>query len=182
MSLLLENRSNPDIFGAMKEYLAKIPSHKYILMLPQLIPHLTDTNCDSFSQEIIEILEKCAIDHPHHTLPLLLSLANANKDRDFTKETTKTSQNDGRISAAIKLINKLKEIPSLTQIVERLQQLSEALINLAYYKAEVDENKSQFDIPSNHEILKIKHFDNILVPTHHLKVNPNNNYTNIIGK
>lgn len=181
ISLFIENRNNSSISELIKEYLPKIPTHKYIMMLPQLVPHITDTNSDSFSQEITNILEKCAIDHPHHTLPLLLSLSNANKDREFTKEATKTLQNDGRINAAVKLINKLKDMPKLARIIQCLQQLSEALIDLAYYKGGNDENKT-FEIPYNHKIRKIKNFDDITVPTDNLKISQSNNYSNIIGK
>lgn len=180
MSLFLENRSNSSISDIIKEYLPKLPSHKYIIMLPQLVPHISDTNCDSFSQEICKILEKCAIDHPHHTLPLLLSLENANKDREFSTEITKTSQNDGRKNAAVKLINKLKRISKHTQIIERLKKLSEALIDLAYYK-DVHGTK-KISIPSNHKIRQIKNYDDVSVPTEHLQISLSNNYTNIVGK
>lgn len=180
ISLFIENRNNSSISDLIKEYLPKIPTHKYIMILPQLVPHITDTNCDSFSQEISNILEKCAIDHPHHTLPLLLSLSNANKDREFTNEVTKTSQNDGRIKAAVKLIDKLKQLPKLERIIQCLQQLSEALIDLAYYSGGNDETKT-FEIPSNHKILKIKHFVDITVPTDNLKISQSKNYANVIG-
>lgn len=181
MSLFLENRNNSEIYGTIKEFLPKIPTYKYIIMLPQLVPHLTDVNPDHFSQEICRILEKCSVDHPHHTLPLLLSLVNANKDRDYTKESTKTSQNDARMSAAVKMLNRLKKTPSLMQIIDRLQQLSLALIDLAYYK-DSNERKKKFDIPSNHRIRRIRNFDDVLLPTYHLTIKPNSNYTNIIGK
>lgn len=181
MSLYLENRNNSSISEIIKEYLRKIPSNKYIIMLPQLIPHISDTNCDNFSKDIFKILEKCAMDHPHHTLPLLLSLANANLDREFNKDVTNTLQNDGRMNAAVTLINKLKRQSNLKQIIERLQQLSEALIDLAYYKTEIDKKKT-ISIPSHHKIHRIKNFDDIAVPTDHLPIRLNNNYTNIVGK
>lgn len=31
--------------------------------------------------EPIKILEKCAVEHPHHTLPILFALKNSDKDR-----------------------------------------------------------------------------------------------------
>lgn len=180
MSLFLENRNNNSISDIIKEYLPKIPSHKYIIMLPQLVPHISETSFDSFSQEICKILEKCAMDHPHHTLPLLLSLENANKDREFNKDVTKTSQNDGRINAAVKLINKLRNISKHKQIIERLKKLSEALIDLAYYKDVQDAKK--INIPSSHKIRQIKNYDDVSVPTEHLQISLSNNYTNIVGK
>lgn len=121
------------------------------------------------------------MDHPHHTLPLLLSLENANRDREFNKEVTKTSQNDGRINAAVSLIHKLERLSKHTQIIKRLKKLSEALIDLAYYKGVVNERK-EINIPFNHKILQIKNYDDVSVPTDHLQISLNNNYTNIVGK
>lgn len=181
MALFLENRNNSVITPTINTYLPKIPSYKFITMLPQLVPHITDSNCDKFSQEIEQILEKCAKEHPHHTLPLILSLANANKDREFSKEVTKTSQNDGRISAALKLIEKLKKVRNMSQMIDRLQQLCVALIDLAYHK-DGGGRKKKFQIPDNHKIRKIEHFDDVLLPTYHLKIHPGGNYTNIVGE
>lgn len=183
MSLYLENRTNPTISDIIKEYLPKIPTSKYIIMLPQLIPHISDTNCDNFSTDILKIIEKCATDHPHHTLPLLLSLANANKDREFDKDdVTNTSQNDGRINAAVALINKLKKQAKLTRIIERLQKLCEALIELAYYAFTATKDQKKITIPDNHKILQIENYDDVAVPTDHLSIRMNNSYTNVVGK
>ncbi|KAJ8917850.1 hypothetical protein NQ315_010763 [Exocentrus adspersus] len=178
MALLLENRNNSNIttWGEI------LPSYKYITVLPQLIPHITENNTDSYSKMVNEIVEKCAIEHPYHTLPLLLSLANAHKDRKFSDSKTKTFSNDSRMEAACNLIKKLKRNGDLCAHIDKLQQLCQALIELAYYKnPDMDDMQKAFDIPKNQKILKIKNWDDILLPTYSLGVSKSGNYTNIVG-
>lgn len=177
MALLFENKNNPIISDTRKELL---PSYKYITMLPQLIPHITEHSNDLYSKMVNEIVEKCAKEHPHHTLPMLLSLANAQKDRDFSESKTKTSSNDARVATASNMIKKLKT-SELCGHISKLEQLSQALIELAYYK-DANEKQKVFKIPRNQKIMKIQKFDDILLPTHNLAVHKNCNYSQIIGK
>lgn len=180
MALLFENKNNPIVFDTRKELL---PSYKYITMLPQLVPHITENNNDLYSKIVNEIVEKCAIEHPHHTLPLLLSLANAHKDRDFSQSKTKTSSNDARVATASNMIKKLKKGNELYAHISKLEQLSQALIELAYYKdSNADDKQKVFKIPRNQKIVKIQNFDDILLPTYNLPVSKTCNYSHIIGK
>ncbi|KAG5880543.1 hypothetical protein JTB14_026776 [Gonioctena quinquepunctata] len=178
MSLFLENRNNEQIVDTIQEQLPKIPSFKYITMLPQLIPHITDMHTDLFSRKVNEIVEKCAKDHPHHTLPLILSLSHANKDAEFGN-TTKTSTNDARIATANRLLAKLKK-RGLVEHINKLQQLSLALIDLAYLEIPAGDEKT-LSIPRNQKIMKIQNFDDILLPTYTLNVDEKASYSRIVG-
>ncbi|XP_028138214.2 serine-protein kinase ATM-like [Diabrotica virgifera virgifera] len=183
MSLFLENRKNLEISDTIKAHLPSLPSYKYIVMLPQLIPHLsTDNEIDIFNKYVSVIIEKCAMEHPHHTLPLLLSLANAHKDREFDKVPTKTSSNDARIATAKELIRKLRN-KGLSQSIDRLNQVSTALINLAYFEHPKGNNdtKKEYDIPRNQIITKIENYVDVLVPTYQLPVSVKKDYSNIVG-
>lgn len=59
-SLWLENRSNIEILKLMNTYLDKIPTYKFISILPQLVPHITSKGDDEFGQQIKNILKRCA--------------------------------------------------------------------------------------------------------------------------
>ncbi|CAH1281058.1 unnamed protein product [Diabrotica balteata] len=182
MSLFLENRKNGEINDTIKAHLPSLPSYKYIVMLPQLIPHLsTDNEIDIFNRYVSAIIEKCAMEHPHHTLPLLLSLANAHKDREFDEVPTKTSSNDARIATAKELIKKLRS-NGLSQSIDRLNQVSMALIKLAYFKHPdgSTDTKKEYDIPRSQSITKIENFVDVLVPTYQLPVSVNKDYSNIV--
>lgn len=180
MSLFLENRNNTTIKPALDDNMHKIQTYKYIDMLPQLVPHLSDAN-DLFTTEVTTIVQKCALDHPHHTIPLILALVNANNDREFTKSKTTTSSNDARVLAATKLLAKVKKT-SKSDLITKMNAVAVALIELAYHDmGEVRSKKKEFTIPSSLKIMKIKNYDDVLLPTITVPVSKSNTYKNIVG-
>lgn len=131
---------------------------------------------------MIIFLEHCARDHPHHTLPFILAVANSNKDKDYTSEMANVVSNDSRVTGAQKAIKKLKKT-SLHDLISKMEKLSEALMQLAYLEQSNCQvsKKNQFKIPTNCAITKIKNFEDVLLPTFNLKVKTNADYTNIVG-
>ncbi|VEN39029.1 unnamed protein product [Callosobruchus maculatus] len=182
MSLLLENRSNPEIVELAKQYL-DIPSYKYITMLPQLIPHITDDCGDTFNQIVNSIVLKCAEEHPHHTIPVILSLYNAHKDKEYSSGQAKSTSGDGRVAAAKSLITKLSKNKNTARYIEKLQSVCLALIELAYYTPAMagGEKKKEFTIPKGLKIMKIRNFDDIPLPICNLEVDPGKSYDRLIG-
>ncbi|CAH2005984.1 unnamed protein product [Acanthoscelides obtectus] len=181
VSLLLENRSNQDIVDLTKKYL-EIPSYKYITMLPQLIPHITDDSGDNFNHVVNAIVLKCAEEHQHHTIPIILSLLNAHKDKEYSSGQTKTISNDGRVAAAKNLITKLNKNKTTARYIEKLQNVCLALIELAYYIPPMaSDKKKEYAIPKGLKIMKIKNFNDIPLPICSLEVNPSKNYDRMIG-
>lgn len=71
VALWLGNHSTGIVVN-IKEALKVIPSYKFVPVLPQLAPRL-DNSAEGVGQIIGEILERCAVDHPHHTLPHILA-------------------------------------------------------------------------------------------------------------
>ncbi|XP_066254507.1 serine-protein kinase ATM isoform X2 [Euwallacea similis] len=182
MTLFLENKDNKTLNDLLQKMVPQFPSYKYIIMLPQLIPHITNHQHDLFGQQINQIIEKCASDHPHHTLPLLLALVNANKDREYTSSKTKVAANERTITAGI-MLSKLRKKSGFNSIIDKMLKLADALIELAYYVDNGSQSgrKNEFEIPSRLKIRKIKAFDDILVPTVSLPVSKNNTYDKIVG-
>ncbi|KAK5640688.1 hypothetical protein RI129_009235 [Pyrocoelia pectoralis] len=184
LSLLLENRSDKQLENLFNTSIMKVSSYKFIPILPQLIPHITNNVGDAFANNITTIVERCAKDHPHHTLPFILSLSNSQKDRDFCQSKTNTNSNEQRIVAAQKLLRSLENTDlNLKFIIEKMEMVSKALIHLAYVdqdQCKVNENKD-FIIPSKCPITKIRSLENILLPTHILSVQKNCDYSAIVG-
>ncbi|XP_066152379.1 serine-protein kinase ATM isoform X2 [Euwallacea fornicatus] len=182
MALFLENKDNKVLIDLLQKMVPQFPSYKYIIMLPQLIPHITNHQHDLFGQQINQIIEKCASDHPHHTLPLLLALVNANKDREYSSSKNKFPANERTITAGT-MLSKLKKKSGFSCIIDKMLKLADALIELAYYVDDSSQSsrKNEFEIPSRLKIRKIKAFDDILVPTVSLPVSKNNTYGKIVG-
>lgn len=130
-------------------------------------------------------LEKCAVEHPHHTIPIILALSNANSDRRYTNAAVNTVSNEPRVLGAIRLMQKLRNNEKTKNIVQKMERLSDALISLAYLEQERCQEaraKNTFVIPVSAAIMKIKALDEALVPTYSLPVSKTRNYSNIIGK
>lgn len=122
------------------------------------------------------------MDHPHHTLPVILGLADSYKDRTFDCENQNDSS-ETRVQTARDLVDRLKENDKLVNIIENMEKLSTALISLAYLDSKkCTERKKQLIIPKNELINSIRHLDDVLVPTITIDVRKNCNYDNIIGK
>ncbi|XP_015186804.1 PREDICTED: serine-protein kinase ATM isoform X1 [Polistes dominula] len=180
VALWLENSKNEEVNKLLEEYLNKIPSYKFLPLVPQLAAHMNNT-LDEFSMKINETLERCALDHPHHTLPVLLALKNLYGDYEFLKTNKNTKLEEPRILGAKKLLKKLAS-SKVSSIIQEMEILSHSLVMLANYETN---NKSKIadliKIPNNQKILRINHFSNIYVPTLAVDVKCNGNYNNVIG-
>lgn len=78
VALWLGNHSEK-IADTVKESLKVIPTYKFVPVLPQLAPRL-DNHKDGVGRMVWETLERCTIDHPHHTLPHILAQVHAFAD------------------------------------------------------------------------------------------------------
>ncbi|XP_043476471.1 serine-protein kinase ATM-like [Leptopilina heterotoma] len=180
VSLWLDNMQHAIFNSILSKYLSKIASYKFVPLIPQLAPHMNIVN-DQFTSKINEILRKCAMEHPHHTLPVLLALKNLMGDSEFGKlQVPRETEPMARVKAATKLINHLLKT-KIHPIIEEMSQLSHSLVQLAYLQAEKKRPNSSHVIPSNQAICNIKHLNNIAIPTITMSVRKNGNYENIIG-
>ncbi|XP_051160028.1 serine-protein kinase ATM-like [Leptopilina boulardi] len=180
VSLWLDNMQHPIFNSILGKYLPKIASYKFVPLIPQLAPHMNIVN-DQFTSKINEIVRKCAMEHPHHTLPVLLALKNLMADSEFSKfQEPKENEPTARVKAATKLINQLLKT-KIHPIIEEMSQLSYSLMHLAYLALEKKRANQTHMIPSNQAICKIKNLNNISIPTMTLSVRKNGNYEHIVG-
>lgn len=164
ISLMLENFASSNFYQKfLEDNLLKIQSYKFIVALPQLTVRLTDNDNDKLTVLLKTLLERCALEHPHHTLPTILALKNSNADAE--KKTTP----EPRVVGAGRLWLKLKENKSIAPIMEQLEKMATALIDLAYLP--VDRN-----IPPGHKLLKLKNMKHLQCPTVELPIRKNGNY------
>ncbi|XP_031763657.2 serine-protein kinase ATM isoform X2 [Galleria mellonella] len=165
---------NPNLVleeGDFKDLLDEIPSRKFITVLPQLAPHLTNEDT-VFAANLRNIIKRCAIEHPHHTLPILFSLKNSDKDKFILNTSTtnigyrtqyKRSQ-EPRVIAADNLIKEVaNESATLSTIVTQMEKLCDAMISFANYKIKSKEAKQR--VPSAENINNLGRLDAITIPT-----------------
>lgn len=130
VSLWRDNMFVPQLNEVLNRYLPNVASYKFIQMLPQLAAHMSDED-DEFSSKINHILERCALDHPFHALPVLLALKHLYDDSKFNPKGPKNTKPESRVVGATKLISKLSKT-KINPIVREMGQLQLALVQLAY--------------------------------------------------
>lgn len=149
------------------DLLHAIPSRKFITVLPQLVPRL-NTERTAFAENLKKIIKRCAIDHPHHTLPILFSLKNSDKDKTITLNlkpgNTQSRAQEPRVVAAQALSVEIsKENESMASIMSQMERMCDAMIAFANLEPSSKEVKQA--IPATERILRLGHLDAIPVPT-----------------
>ncbi|XP_076661502.1 serine/threonine-protein kinase tefu isoform X2 [Halictus rubicundus] len=178
VALWLDNRKQKEVNDLLNENLKKIPSFKFIPLIPQLAAHINNVS-DAFSEKIYSIMEHCALEHPHHTLPVLLALKNLYGDYEYSP-TQANNTVEPRVLGARKLLQELTTT-NISPILHEMEKLSHSLVMLANLATSSSKPGSMVNIPKNQEILKVKNFNNVLVPTLTINVKSSRNYNNIIG-
>ncbi|OXU25092.1 hypothetical protein TSAR_000011 [Trichomalopsis sarcophagae] len=176
VSLWLDNTHDAQVNKRLENKLALIPSYKFIPLIPQLAPHMND-NDQVFSLKISQLLERCARDHPHHTLPVLLALKNLYNDSKYCGK--KTVNEEPRVLGAQHLIQKLLST-DIRPIIQEMERLSDALVMLAYYESE-KKAVSKCIIPRNQALNNIKDFQHSIIPSITISIKKNGKYNNIVS-
>ncbi|KAK2581050.1 hypothetical protein KPH14_006093 [Odynerus spinipes] len=180
IALWLENANNKEVNKLLEENLDKIPSFKFIPLIPQLAAHMNNV-LDDFSVKVNKTLLRCALDHPHHTLPVLLALKNLYGDYEFLKtKKNRKLEEEPRILGARELLRQL-DASKVAPNVREMEKLSHSLVMLANYEVDKCKCGSVCKIPASQTILKIRDLCNIFVPTLTVNVKCSGNYDNIIG-
>ncbi|XP_072936623.1 serine-protein kinase ATM [Epargyreus clarus] len=170
--------------GSLAQLLHTIPSWKFLTVLPQLAPRLSNDDT-SFAVNLKAIISRCAIEHPHHTLPMLFSLQNSDQDKCERGEGAGPSAEAGpssgepRVAAAAALLAALPtRCPKLAPLLSEMKQLCLAIIRFA--NLEVNKEVRKKDVPSREPLAKIKDLKSIPVPTDSIPVRKDGNYSDII--
>lgn len=188
VSLWLENTDDVDLLDMVGKSIMSVPSYKFVKVLPQLVARISNVQTKQNSL-ILQVIEKCAVDHPHHTLPLIMAVANSLKDEIYLKKSAKTPTNnatmDARIRGAEFLLMKLKRQSTnegLVEIIKQLEVLSLAYIIFANnFLGDARHTASKHAIPNSQQLMKIKDFNKISVPTVNVKLEKVGVYSNVVG-
>ncbi|CAG5022045.1 unnamed protein product [Parnassius apollo] len=169
----------------LQDLLNTIPSWKFITVLPQLAPRLTTDETD-FAEYLRKILERCAVEHPHHTLPILFNLKNSDKDNCILNASKGKGSSSGRslvkpearVAAADALVRELAQRDDLNRIISQMEQICDAIISFAYFVPKVNSMKPQ-PIPSAEPISKLRNLDSLPIPTVTVPIKKDGVYSNL---
>ncbi|XP_054829190.1 serine-protein kinase ATM [Eublepharis macularius] len=193
-SLWLENSGVSDINAMIKKEAEKIPSYKFLPLMYQLAARMGTKMMGGlgFHHILNNLIARISLDHPHHTLFIILALANANKDEFLTRpeavrrsRLTKNAPKEispldmDRMEAASNIINMIKS--QRADMVRNVDALCDAYIILANLDANPWKSQRRaISIPSDQPITKLKNLEDVVVPTLETKVDPSGKYENLI--
>ncbi|XP_063061017.1 serine-protein kinase ATM [Engraulis encrasicolus] len=198
-SLWLENADTRSVNTLMGTAVTKIPSYKFLPLMYQLAARMgskvSGGSSSSSSSEDVgfhnvlnQLIYRASLEHPHHTLFIILALVNANKDECFSRSAL--SRGGGkrqsspldleRSEVAKTILNKIRK--RRAAMVRGMETLCDAYITLAYmdasrYKTE----KKAIPIPATQPLTKIQELSEVSIPTMEIKVDPSGKYENLVS-
>lgn len=165
VALWLDNMLDEEVNEKLLDELDIVPSFKFLPLVPQLAAHISNDlkQRGSFSARIFEILKRCALEHPYHTLPVLLALKNLHSDDEYDSAGKVAKREERRVLGAKKLLQQLADSP-VSATVHEMERLSRALLSLAYWqpKGKCYTGK-RCPIPRDQAILKVSFLSPSLV-------------------
>uniref|UniRef100_A0A673I3Z0 non-specific serine/threonine protein kinase n=1 Tax=Sinocyclocheilus rhinocerous TaxID=307959 RepID=A0A673I3Z0_9TELE len=192
-SLWLENADVKAVNEMMKRGVKKIPSYKFLPLMYQLAARMgTKVSSSVTSQDVgfhhvlNELICQSSLDHPHHTLFIILALVNANKDETFSRSRSSKSTarqpsplDLERANVALKIIDVVRK--KRAKMVKDIEMLCNAYITLAYMDASRHKTeKKAIPIPPEQPIMQIKDLDDVIIPTMDIKVDPSGRYEDLV--
>ncbi|XP_038177673.1 serine-protein kinase ATM isoform X1 [Arvicola amphibius] len=193
-SLWLENSGVAEVNGMMKRDGMKISSYKFLPLMYQLAARMGTKMMGGlgFHEVLNNLISRISMDHPHHTLFIILALANANKDEllskpeaarrsRITKNAPKESSqlDEDRTEAATRIIHTIRS--ERCKMVKDMEALCDAYIILANLDASQWRNQRKgINIPANQPITRLKNLEDVVVPTMEIKVDPTGEYENLV--
>ncbi|XP_060229891.1 serine-protein kinase ATM isoform X2 [Meriones unguiculatus] len=192
-SLWLENSGVSEVNGMMKKDGMKISSYKFLPLMYQLAARMGTKMMGGlgFHEVLNNLISRISMDHPHHTLFIILALANANKDEFLSKPETARSRitknapkessqlDEDRTEAATKIIHTIRS--KRCKMVKDMEMLCDAYIILANLDAsQWKTQRKGISIPANQPITKLKNLEDVVVPTMEIKVDPTGEYENLV--
>ncbi|XP_029458325.1 serine-protein kinase ATM [Rhinatrema bivittatum] len=193
-SLWLENHLVFEVNDMMKQGAQKIPSYKFLPLMYQLAARMGTKKTEElkFHEVLNDLITRISMDHPYHTLFIILALANANKDDLLSKpeanKRNRLSKNapkqiseldKDRKEAACNIVNIIKHRrPEMVRDIERLCDAYIILANMdaSHWKAQ----RKGISIPTDQPILKLKDLNEVVIPTMEVKVDLTGDYENLV--
>ena len=182
LSLWFANQESAEVNELMAKMLPQIPSYRLVPLLYQMAARMSVDALDKedSSQKVLySCLRRCAIEHAPHALPIIFALKNAHVDTHLEKGTQPDCKvkEDSRCRAAKKMLAELENQSEYEEIVQRYSELTVGIAEVAYLVLPKKDLRGPISIPNSKRYIKIKNWANIPVPTDHLPVRPDGDYS-----
>ena len=183
ISLWFANQDDPHINNLMRKALPQIPSYRLVPLLYQMAARMDEfkkKDENDFRVILYNTIYRCALDHPHHALPIIFAMKYANLDENYSGKAgnKKTEPDNGRTKCALKLISEMSK--THRDLIDKYSNLTLSLVEVAY-EAVVAKEKGYTAIKSSSSYVKIKNWANIIVPTLTIPVRPDKDYSSYPG-
>uniref|UniRef100_A0A182F611 Serine/threonine-protein kinase ATM n=1 Tax=Anopheles albimanus TaxID=7167 RepID=A0A182F611_ANOAL len=173
IALWLNNQQEAGVQQMMKDRIEAIPSFKFVPVLPQLAPRLCTKS--PVGAIVHSTLVRCTLAHPHHTLPYVFAQLHAFKDQSDIDVS-----HDDRLMGAKKLYGDLRRLSDVRPIIDQMDHMNQALIELANKNVSGGASFQQYKMTSQDKLRSLKDLDSIHCPTVGLRVNELGEYKNAI--
>ncbi|KAK0156293.1 Serine-protein kinase ATM [Merluccius polli] len=192
-SLWLENADVKDVNGTMKVGVKRIPSYKFLPLMYQLAARMGTKMAPGIAEDVgfhdvlYDLILRACLEHPHHTLFIILALVNANKDESFTSKSRLSKNTPQQLSpldlerseVARKIISMVRKKRAC--MLQGMERLCDAYITLAYMDASRHkQEKKPLPIPADQPIMQIKDLVEVTIPTVEIKVDPSGCYYDLV--
>ncbi|GFR95642.1 ATM serine/threonine kinase, partial [Elysia marginata] len=200
LALWFDNSAIKSINSLIGKYVPKLQSHKFLLLFYQLAARMgVQRDGSGFNSTLTKLLERIAVEHPHHSLWVVLALAHAHKDSEFTagdndhRKGRRRGSTGGpvieeeRVQAAKDLLDCVGRTKSrragvhLDQIVDGMRRFSLACIQLANMRVDKKGVSQSYTVPSSHAIVKLQNLEHVQVPIVELAIDPSGSYTDLVS-
>ncbi|XP_042907102.1 serine-protein kinase ATM isoform X1 [Parasteatoda tepidariorum] len=187
ISLWFQNIESDYINQIIKQNIYNLETYKFLPLMYQLAARMGTQSSGIFQNTLTQLIKNIALDHPHHALPVILALSNADKDpvekKEVSEQTVYLQQAEvpavkERMNAAKKVLTSLQR-SKISTLLKNYVSLCDAYISLAYLP--VDKKVKRGTIPQNQPILKFRKQENIPIITEELKIDRKCEYKNVVG-
>ncbi|XP_040573183.1 serine-protein kinase ATM [Lepeophtheirus salmonis] len=185
VSLWFSNSQDPDVSVVVSESINEIRTFKFVNLLYQLAARMTlKLEEGNFGKILMNLMVQCMRDHPHHTLPVVLALANSQADDAFTlgkggKKNISLGDED-RTFAAKKLLQVFKKQDlKHGSLLKDMENICLTLIQFAYEKSPPPRSNesNKIKLGSSNPIRKICDMDHVPILTEFIPVSKIGKYS-----
>ncbi|KAJ3031446.1 hypothetical protein HDV00_008352 [Rhizophlyctis rosea] len=172
--LWFANTTETQINATVDAHIREVPSHKFLELMYQLSARMSaERGGDEgeFQRVLQKLIYRMAKEHPHQCLYQIIALKNggeASRGRSSSSSRSATLQS----SAATHILSKLRAIPTLTALIQNMDVLCDAYIELAWCRFDHKADKKKFRFERKWMISGVRDLEGVPVVSREVEIDP----------